>query len=292
MPFTKRAINLGWAGPRDIVRAAASTTLRPDQFVCLATRQAADITITLPAAEECPGVLFYVKALAGGAGNVIVTSPETTALFSLTMTSDNQECTVWSNGTYFVNAFPTSVARSLLVQEDLAEYVIPLEEFRTSGTLALLGASAGTPAGAFGLTPGTHGTASPIVKGEAASGNTKTDSMRKNITLPPEYVAGQTVQLVAICAETVGAATVSTTIDCEAFKHDEDGTLTADLCATAAIDVDGATAAAKTFTITATALAPGDVLDVEFTGVTTDTGGTVGTILEIYEVKLLLDIKG
>jgi hypothetical protein len=34
------------------------------------------------------------------------------------------------------------------------------------------------------------------------------------------------------------------------------------------------------------------VLDIQLTGVTTDTGGTVGTILEIYDVALLLDVQG
>lgn len=186
---------------------------------------------------------------------------------------------------------PTSVARADLGQDDLAPYGLDLETWRVTATGAMLGAAAGTPAGAFGLTYGTHGTNSPLIVGEAASGNVKTNKMRRQFTLPPEYVAGQTVTLRVRAIEAVGAATVSTTIDAEVFEADLAGGISADLCTTAAIDVTD-TIGNKDFTITPTGLAAGDVLDIELTGVTTDTGGTVGTVLTISDVRLLLDIKG
>ncbi len=130
--------------------------------------------------------------------------------------------------------------------------------------------------------------------GEAASGNSKTDKMRLQFTLPPEYVAAETVTLRIAAKETVGAATVSTSVDAEVYVTDKVGGLEGsptDICATAAQDVT-TVVGDKDFTITATSLAPGDTLDIEITGVTNDTGATVGTILAIYSVLLLLDVKG
>lgn len=184
--------------------------------------------------------------------------------------------------------------RANLGQDDLAVYGLGLETWRVTGTGALLGASAGTPSGAFGITYGTHGTNAPLVAGEAASNNSKTNKMRRTFTLPAEYVAGQTVTLRIKAKETVGAATVSTTVDVEAFEVAAEAGLggsPTDLCATAAQDVT-TTVGDKDFTITPTDLVAGDELDIEITGVTNDTGGAVGTILAIYSVQLLLDIKG
>lgn len=188
----------------------------------------------------------------------------------------------------------STTLRSALGQDDLAVYELELDRWKDTATPVLLGASAGTPSGAFGLTVGTHGTAPHIIKGEAASGNSKTNKMRTQFTLPPEYVAGQTVTLRVVAHETVGAATVSTTVDAEVYVNAKTGSLEGsptDLCATAAIDVT-TSAGNKDFTLTPTDLAPGDTLDIEITGVTNDTGGSVGTVLGIYSVALLLDIKG
>ena len=184
-----------------------------------------------------------------------------------------------------------SCARAGLVQDDAKGYPVPLERMRVTATGALLGNTAGTPAGAFGLTMGTFGTNSPKLAGEAASGNSKTDKARFAFVLPPEYVAGESVTVRVRCKETVGAATVSTTIDAEVYKSDKEAGISADLCATAAIDVTTAFGN-KDFDITSAALNPGDVLDIQLTGVTNDTGGAVGTILNITNVELLLDIKG
>lgn len=184
-----------------------------------------------------------------------------------------------------------TVARSGITQENLKSYELSAFDARTTGTGQPLGASAGTPSGAFGLTAGTHGTAPPVIVGEAASGNSKTDACRYLFTLPPEYVAGETATLRVRAIETVGAATVETTIDAQVYSNDDDGTVTGDLVTTAAIDVTD-TVGDKDFTINPATLVPGMQLDIELTGVTNDTGGSVGTVLALYRVELLLDIKG
>lgn len=184
-----------------------------------------------------------------------------------------------------------SVGRAGIVQDDNKVYALPLDTWLVTGTGAKLGTAAGTPAGAFGLTVGAHGTNSPRIVGEAASGNTKTNKMRRTFTLPAEYVSGESITLRIPCKEAVGAATVSTTIDAVVHKSDGAGGIGADLCATAAQDVT-TDAANKDFDITPAGLVAGDELDIEITGVTTDTGGTQGTILTVYRPALLLDIKG
>lgn len=187
-----------------------------------------------------------------------------------------------------------NVARANLVQDDLAVYGLDLNTWLATGTGQPLGTSAGTPSGAFGLTAGTHGTAAPKIVSEAASGASITNSCRRTFSLPPEYVAGETVTLRVRAKEAVGSATVGTTIDAEAYQADKDGGLTGsptDLVTTNALAVT-TSVGNKDFTINPTGLAPGDVLDIELTGVANDTGGSVGTVLEIYDTALLMDIQG
>lgn len=184
-----------------------------------------------------------------------------------------------------------SLPRSGLITDEAKPYILLLDTWRVTGTGALLGASAGTPAGAFGITYGTLGTASPKIVSEAASGNTKTNKMRRSFPLPPEYVSGQPITVRVRAKEEVGAATVSTTVDVKVYKTDKEAGIGSDICATDAIDVTTAVGN-KDFTVTPTGLVAGDVLDIEVTGVVTDTGGTVGTVLAVYDVAVLLDIKG
>jgi hypothetical protein len=183
-----------------------------------------------------------------------------------------------------------AVARTGLAQDDLAVYSIPLTEMRVTGTGALLGDSAGTPSGAFGLTVGTFGSASPILVGEAASAASVTNKCRCLTPLPVEYVAGQTVTL-RVHARITGDVEVAQTIDVVVHKSDKEAGVSADLCATAAQTLTDAFADYD-FTITPSGLAPGDMLDVELTGVANDTGGTANKLIEIGAVQRLCDVKG
>lgn len=185
-----------------------------------------------------------------------------------------------------------SIARTALTEDALAEYGIPLASLQATGTGAQLGASAGTPSGAMGLTIGTHGSATPKVVGEAASNNSKTNYSRFQFVLPAEYVTGGDIKLGVYC-RTGGELAVSSTIDAECFLSDDEAGVTgSDLCATAAQSINTATWAEKLFTITGTSRVAGDVLDIELTGVANDTGGTANKAIEIGRVSMYLDIKG
>lgn len=184
-----------------------------------------------------------------------------------------------------------SMARSGLVLETAKPYTLNLDSWKVTGTGVDLGTSAGTPSGAFGLTVGTFGTNSPKIVGEAASGNSKTNKMRRQFALPVEYKAGGNITVRVKCQETVAAAQVSTTVDMAVYKCDKAAGVGSDLCATNAQDVTTSAANAD-FSVTPTGLAVGDVLDIEVNVVTNDTGGSHGTIVNIFDTEILLDVQG
>jgi len=171
-------------------------------------------------------------------------------------------------------------------------YRVPLSDLRSTDTaMGLLGAAAGTPAGAFGITVGSHGTASPLVVSEAANGAAITNTTRFAFVLPAEYVAASNVTL-RVHAKITATATASATLDAQVYESDGEAGISADLCATAAIDINGGTDwADRDFTITGTNLVAGDLLDIELTGAADDTGGTKNAIIQIGSVKLLASAK-
>jgi hypothetical protein len=196
-----------------------------------------------------------------------------------------------AGGLIAVSRIPAMSGRSGLTTDAAAVYNVRLTELGVTATMALLGASAGTPAGAFGLTPGTFGSASPKLIGEAASGNAKSDTARFQSRLPVEYVAGGNVT-VRVKARVTGLVQVAETIDVSGcYKSDGAAGIGSDLCATAAQTLT-ATFANYDFTITPTTLNPGDLLDIQLTGALDDTGATNNKLIEIGAVQLLLDVKG
>lgn len=173
---------------------------------------------------------------------------------------------------------------------DNKPYGISVAALQAPGTGAQIGATAGTPAGALGLTIGTHGTATPKAISEAANNNSKTDSGRFQFVLPAEYVSAGSVK-VRVSARVTGALQVAQTIDCLCYKSDLAAGVSADLCATAAQTVT-TSFANYDFTITATDLVAGDLLDILLTALANDTGGSANKVIEIGGITVLCDVKG
>ena len=182
-----------------------------------------------------------------------------------------------------------SIARSALTA-DTQPYAIALTALKTHATMVGLGSSAGTPSGDFGLTPGTSGTNTPLVIGEAASGNAKSDACRFLFELPPEYVAAGNVTL-RIHARVTGLLQVAETIAATAYLMDGASGAGSTLIATAAQTLT-ATMADYDFVITGTTLVPGSVLDILITGAIDDTGGTANKLVQIGLVSMRMSIKG
>ena len=186
-------------------------------------------------------------------------------------------------------AITGTVGRSSITA-DTETMTLPLNRVGVTGTLAALGASAGTPAGAFGITPGTFGSATPILIGEAASGNSKTDYGRFLFALPVQYVAAGNVTL-RIYAKISGNVNTAQTVGAAAYKSDKAGGVGASLIATAAQTVTTAYVAYD-FVITGTTLASGDLLDIQLTTIADDTGGTANKLISIASIQLLMTVKG
>lgn len=182
--------------------------------------------------------------------------------------------------------------RSMLELESSKVYPIPLTFFRVWDALQTnLPGTAATDD--LALITGTLGTASPIIQaGDLKAAGATTRYARVQVTLPPEYVAAETVLVRAKAGMTTTIADTSCTIDFQVYRVARDGTVGSDICATAATTINSTTHADKDFTITATTLAPGDLLDIRMAITCTD-GATVTAVTPtVDQVELVLDIRG
>lgn len=180
--------------------------------------------------------------------------------------------------------------RSALGQDDLQPYPILAEDWWIfdSATHAFLAA---TPASADDLSfiQGTVGTAEPVLKAADFGGTSTTQKARIRVTVPPEYVAGETVTLRANAGMLTTVSHQTCTIDFSVYRA---AAPTVDICATNATSINSLTAADTDFTITPTAIVPGDVLDILMTVAGTDDTDAGVMIPVVNSVTLLLDIKG
>lgn len=113
------------------------------------------------------------------------------------------------------------------------------------------------------------------------------------VRIPAEYVAGETLRLVMVGGMITTIADVSCTVDVEAWKVDEDGTLgSADLVSTAAMSINSLTFAEKAFDVTATTLGPGDLLDVRVSIAVNDAAAVTAVIAALAATHLDADVKG
>lgn len=173
-------------------------------------------------------------------------------------------------------------------QTELQSHRIPLQLCRNNdGTV--MDATGG--AGLFAIANGGFGTGGITLDGEAASGNVKTDDLNFEFTLPDNYIASGTVQLAITCRESVGAATVSTTLTADVRESDGDGTASLDLGG--AFDESDVVDSwqTRTKTITDADLLPGDILQVYVKITTNDTGGGVGTVAQIGDIDIKCDVE-
>lgn len=228
----------------------------------------------------------YATVYAGASGKIAASG---TLVRGIALTSASGDGSIIE---YLPQRASTSgaVPRTQLTADTAVVYGIRLASLQATGTGAQLGATAGTPAAAMGLTTGTLGSAAPIVVCEAASGSVKTDKARFQFVLPAEYVSGAAISIRIKCRSSV-LATVGSTIVATAYKTDGAAGVGSNLVTTSLITLS-ATYANRDFAVTPTGLVAGDVLDIEIVGICTDTGGTTGAVIQIGAVAMLLNIKG
>lgn len=184
-----------------------------------------------------------------------------------------------------------SVPRTNLQQDDLKVYPVPFEHFRVHDALQTVipGTSASDDLGLYG---GTFGTSQPLIRTYDVKTVSSSLYARALVRLPAEYVAGETVQIRLAAGMVTTVADTSCTADVEAYRVGKDNSLGSDLCATAATTMNSLTFSNKTFTITATTLGPGDLLDVRIRVTVVDSATATAVIAAFAAVDLLCDVKG
>lgn len=184
-----------------------------------------------------------------------------------------------------------NIARTKLAQDANKAYTIPIHAFRVWDAMAT-----NLPAAAadddMGIITGTPGTDVATLQGVDFGGTSTDEKCGFEFCLPVEYDAGQSVTLRLRAAILTTVADGSLTVDAECWKSDRDGVASADICATAAQDMNNLTPANYDFTITPTGLAAGDRLVFNITLAGSDTGDLGAMIPEISQVEVLLDVRG
>lgn len=201
------------------------------------------------------------------------------------------EGTVYFAGTTQVGG--SGIGRTYLTQNSTQKYMLDFERWRVWNAYASSLPAAGT-ADDLGLYAGAWATGAPYIATQdlKAAGAT-TEYARITFCLPPEYVAGQTVTIRAAAGMITTVADTTATIDFECYKSDNDSTIGGgDLVTTSATTINSTTFANKDFTVTATALSPGDVLDIRMAIAVNDAATVTAVIGAAAAVWMLLDIKG
>jgi hypothetical protein len=186
-----------------------------------------------------------------------------------------------------------AITRSKMAQRVLAKLNIPLTDFRVWDALAtnLPGTSATDDLAL--ITGATFGTNAPYIGTsdlKAAGATTRRAGIF--LWLPEDYEATETVNIRCVAGMITTIADVTATIDVEAYRIDEDGTLgAADLVTTAATTINNLTAANKDFVVTATDLVAGDGLMVRVTMAINDGATLTAVIGAMWSFKVLADLR-
>jgi hypothetical protein len=163
---------------------------------------------------------------------------------------------------------------TLTLTTETATRNVPLTAFHKDNLVTEL-ATAGDATN-LGLVAGTHGSASPVLKSSDIGGTTGTETARLLLSVPDDYSTGDLTLTFHAGMQVV--ADDSATLDCQVYEADGEGGVSADLCETAAQDINSATLSDIAFTIDGDDLAAGDILDVEITVTATDSGNAADNI--------------
>lgn len=185
------------------------------------------------------------------------------------------------------------ISRSELVQDNFAEFGIDLPSLRIWDAFQTpIGTAASDDLGLS--TGGTFGTSAPYISaGDLKAAGATTRRARFLFTLPPNYVTGESIRIIAAAGMVTTVADTSCTVDFEVYLSDKDATVGgSDLVTTSATAINSLTFAEKNFEVTASGLLPGDVLDIRVSIACTDAATATAVIPAISHLAIALDIKG
>ena len=188
---------------------------------------------------------------------------------------------------------PAVAKANILALAELQAFPIPLTDFRVWDAMQTV--LPGTPAtDDLALIGGTFATATPSLRSEDLKTLGATNKLaRVLVQLPWEYESGQSVSLRFKAGMITTAADTTATLDVEVYKlqADPDDAIGSDLVTTAATTMNSTTFADIDFALTASALSPGDILDVRITCAVNDGAGGTAVIAGITSAKLLADVR-
>lgn len=181
---------------------------------------------------------------------------------------------------------------SKLAQQPLQEFPARLTDARVWDAIASLAPSSAA-ADDLALVGGTWGTDAPLLSaGDLKAAGATTRYTRLQIPIPANYQDGETIQVRLRCAVETTVADTTCTVDCEVYKGDGTGAVGSDLITTAAQSINSLTPADFDFTIDATAVDPGDLLDLRIAIACNDAATVTAVTPVIYSVTLLCDTRG
>jgi len=197
------------------------------------------------------------------------------------------------SGNLQVDGSLNSRPRSELIQDNFAIYGIPFSNFRIWDAFQTGISTAASDD--LGLsTGGTWGTNNPYISaGDLKAAGATTRRTRFLFTLPPEYVTGESVRIVATAGMVTTAADTSCTVDFEVYLCAKTTLASgSDLVTTSATTINSTSFATKNFDLTSAGLTAGDMLDIRISIACTDAATVTAVIPAIAHLALALDIKG
>jgi len=240
-------------------------------FKCTAA-DSFDVGATLYAADDG-------KVSDSASGNAIGT-----ALEAATADDDIVECLL-DNG-----AGTMSWARAQMTQDNAAVYHVPLTDMRVWNAMHTLAVVTTAAADDLAFVAGTFGTSNNTLNaGDLQDAGLTTMKVGFQFAMPVEYTAAETITLRVKALVATNVADTSCTLDAEVTNFDDP---TEDICATAVTDMNDTTVADIDFTITATDVTAGDLLDVVLTIACTDAATSAEVLPTINAIQMLLDVKG
>ena len=192
--------------------------------------------------------------------------------------------------TNYTIAGNADIAPTKLAQRVLAETVVPLVNAKTWDSVAT-NLPAVASSDDLGMVTGTWGT-NPV---RITAGDVKTlNSTRRlyfAVPIPANYEDGQTIQVRIRAGMETTVASVACTLDLEAYVGSS-GSLGSDLVTTAAQSMNALAAASYDFTINATGVDPGDLLECRLSIAYNDAATATAVTPAVYKIALLCDTRG
>ena len=181
---------------------------------------------------------------------------------------------------------------SEVVQTDNVVYPIQWTDWRVwdAYNTVLPGTSASDDLGLYG---GAFGSAQPLIRTyDVKAAGAQTLRARAMVPLPDRYVAGQTVTIRLAAGMVTTVADTTCTLLVEAYRIGKDNSIGSQICPTGALTMNTLGMSTKSFTITASTLSAGDVLDVRMSIAVNDAATATAVIAAISGADLLCDIQG